>query len=224
MSRSPRTTTATAAATAAAAGWSRRSRAAAVLLSAATTLTLLGAADSSAQVRGTAKDFGRVSVRSGIPTDAKRFTVSSPDLVNGTFPQASWANAFGCDGGNQPLRLEWRGAPAGTRSFAVTMFDPDAPTGSGFWHWVVWDVPAGATGLGRTLPAGAVAGTDDAGVQGYLGPCPPVGDRAHHYRITVYALDTPSLAQPAATPAAVTAFGMSGHVIGYAQTTALAAR
>ncbi|MFF2818985.1 YbhB/YbcL family Raf kinase inhibitor-like protein [Kitasatospora cineracea] len=203
---------------------SRRYRTAAVALSAAAVLTLLGAADSSAQVGQKEAEFGRVSVRSGVPVGAARFTVASPDIVNGRFPQDHWANSFGCDGGNQPLRLAWSGAPAGTRSFAVTMFDPDAPTGSGFWHWLVWDVPATATGLGATPPAGAVTGADDAGVQGYLGPCPPVGDRPHRYRITVYALDTPSLALPAATPAAVTAFSMSGHVIGHAQTTALAAR
>ncbi|WP_241844703.1 YbhB/YbcL family Raf kinase inhibitor-like protein [Kitasatospora sp. CB01950] len=202
----------------------RLSRTAALLLSATATLTLLCAADSSAQVRETVRDFGRVSVRSGIPADAGRFTVTSPDLVNGTFPQANWANSFGCEGGNRPLRLEWRGAPAGTRSFAVTMFDQDAPTGSGFWHWVSWDLPATATALGDTLPPGAVSGTEDAGLAGYLGPCPPVGDRPHRYRITVYALDAPSLALPAGTPPAVTAFTMGGHVLAYGQTMAVAAR
>ncbi len=203
---------------------SRLPRTTALLLASATALTLLGAADSSAQVRSSVRDFGRTSVRSGIPVDAKRFTVTSPDLVNGSFPQANWANAFGCDGGNRPLRLEWRGAPAGTRSFAVTMFDPDAPTGSGFWHWLSWDLPATATALGDTPLPGAVSGTDDAGLRGYLGPCPPVGDRPHRYRITVYALDTASLALSAETPPAVTAFTMSGHVLAFAQTTAVAAR
>ncbi|MFI9787866.1 YbhB/YbcL family Raf kinase inhibitor-like protein [Kitasatospora sp. NPDC051984] len=202
----------------------RLPRTTALLLSSAAALALLGAADSSAQVRGSVRDFGRVSVRSGIPADAGRFTVTSPDLVNGKFPQANWANSFGCDGGNRPPRLEWRGAPAGTRSFAVTMFDLDAPTGSGFWHWLSWDLPATATALGETLPPGAVSGTEDAGQPGYLGPCPPAGDRPHRYRITVYALDTPSLALPAATPPAVTAFTLGGHVLASGQTTAVAAR
>ncbi|MFD5563674.1 YbhB/YbcL family Raf kinase inhibitor-like protein [Kitasatospora griseola] len=202
----------------------RLSRTTALLLSSAAVLTLLGAADSSAQVHGDFRDFGRVSVRSGIPVDAARFTVTSPDLVNGSFPQANWANSFGCDGGNRPLRLEWRGAPAGTRSFAVTMFDQDAPTGSGFWHWLSWDLPATATALGDALPPGAVSGTEDAGLPGYLGPCPPVGDRPHRYRITVYALDTPSLALPAATSPAVAAFTLGGHVLAYGQTTGVAAR
>ncbi|PJN26331.1 hypothetical protein CG736_11385 [Kitasatospora sp. CB02891] len=145
-------------------------------------------------------------------------------MVNGSFPQANWANSFGCDGGNRPLRLAWHGAPAGTRSFAVTMFDQDAPTGSGFWHWLSWDLPATATALGDALPPGAVSGTEDAGLPGYLGPCPPVGDRPHRYRITVYALDTPSLALPAATPPTVVAFTLGGHVLAYGQTTGVAAR
>jgi Raf kinase inhibitor-like YbhB/YbcL family protein len=104
------------------------------------------------------------------------------------------------------------------------MYDPDAPTGSGFWHWLEWDLPAGTTSLGSTDPAGAVTGTDDAGVTGYLGPCPPAGDVPHHYELTVYALDVPSLALPAATPPAVTAFTMGAHVIGYGRLTATARR
>ncbi|MGX4733116.1 YbhB/YbcL family Raf kinase inhibitor-like protein [Kitasatospora griseola] len=202
----------------------RLSRTIALLLSSAAALTLLGAAGSSAQVRGEFRDFGRVSVRSGIPVDAGRFTVTSPDLVNGSFPQDNWANSFGCDGGNRPLRLEWRGAPAGTRSFAVTMFDQDAPTGSGFWHWLSRDLPATATALGDALSPGAVSGTEDSGLPGYLGPCPPVGDRPHRYRITVYALDPPSLALPAATPPTVAAFTLGGHVLACGQTTGVAAR
>ncbi|MFJ1751945.1 YbhB/YbcL family Raf kinase inhibitor-like protein [Kitasatospora sp. NPDC088134] len=197
-----------------------------MLLSAATAvpLVLFGAADSNAQVGRKAVEFGYSTVRSGIPAGLPRFAVSSPDLVNGGFPKANWADSFGCDGGNRPLRLEWHGAPAATRSYAVTMFDVDAPTGSGFWHWLNWDLPATADRLDGELPPGAVAGADDAGVQGYLGPCPPVGDRPHRYRITVYALDIPSLALPAATPPAVTAFGMGGHIVGWAQVTAVAAR
>ena len=104
------------------------------------------------------------------------------------------------------------------------MFDPDAPTGSGFWHWLVWDIPATSTELTSTLPSGAVAGTDSAGVTGYLGPCPPVGDITHHYKITVYALDVAGLDLPSSTPAQVTTFTMSGHIIGYAQMTVNAKR
>lgn len=170
--------------------------------------------------------YGRTQVRAGVPENAARFLLTSPDVHNGgSFPAAAWADAFGCTGGNQPIRLSWHGAPAGTRSYAVTMFDPDAPTGSGFWHWVSWDIPPADTSLGTTaLPTGTVTGTNDAGTQGYLGPCPPAGDITHRYQITVYALDVPSLGLPPNTPAAVTAFTMSGHVLGYARITAAARR
>jgi len=98
------------------------------------------------------------------------------------------------------------------------MFDPDAPTGSGFWHWLTWDVPAGATSLDATaLPAGAVAGTNDAGLTGYLGPCPPPGDRTHRYEITVYALDVPSLSLPPSVRAAVVGFTMRTHILAFAR-------
>ncbi|WP_442906996.1 YbhB/YbcL family Raf kinase inhibitor-like protein [Kitasatospora sp. NBC_01250] len=104
------------------------------------------------------------------------------------------------------------------------MLDPDAPTGAGFWHWVTRDNPAAATGLGSTPPPGTVSGTNSAGATGYLGPCPGSGDITHHYRISVYALDTPTLGLPATTPAGVTTFTMSGHILGYARITADARR
>ncbi|HKW72234.1 MAG TPA: YbhB/YbcL family Raf kinase inhibitor-like protein [Candidatus Dormibacteraeota bacterium] len=158
--------------------------------------------------------FGFVKVRSGIPAGVAHFTVTSPDLQNEhRFSMSEIANVFGCTGGNQAPRLHWSGAPAGTKSFAVTMFDPDAPTGSGFWHWLTWDIPAGATSLNATaLPAGAVAGTNDAGLTGYLGPCPPPGDRVHRYQLTVYALDTSSLSLPGGVRAAVVGFSMRTHI------------
>ncbi|WP_371502359.1 YbhB/YbcL family Raf kinase inhibitor-like protein [Kitasatospora sp. NBC_00374] len=169
--------------------------------------------------------FGYRPVRTGVPGTTAHFTVTSPDLADGdAFPADAWAAAFGCSGANRQIGLEWSGAPKGTRSFAVTMFDPDAPTGAGFWHWLTWDLPADSTGLGTTLPAGAVAGTSDSGRTGYFGPCPPVGDVLHHYEINVYALDVPSLRLPADTPPTVTAFTMAGHIIGHARLTATARR
>jgi len=104
------------------------------------------------------------------------------------------------------------------------MFDPDAPTGSGFWHWLVWDIPAGSTRLTGTMPDGAVAGTDSAGITGYLGPCPLAGDVTHHYEITVYALNVASLGLASSTPATLTTFSMSSHIIGYAEMTVDAQR
>jgi len=95
------------------------------------------AAPLAAATRDGTDQFGFTVVRSGIPEDAPRFHLSSPDLrQNGRFPQSEIANVLGCNGGNQAPRLRWSGAPTSTRSFAVTMFDPDAPTGSGFWHWL----------------------------------------------------------------------------------------
>jgi Raf kinase inhibitor-like YbhB/YbcL family protein len=179
------------------------------------------AAIASAQDRHGA--FGYHRVRQGIPDRAVRFRLSSPDLGN-SFPASAFANAFGCTGTNAQPRLTWSGAPSATRSFAVTMYDPDAPTGSGFWHWLEWDVPATTTSLGATVPVGAVAGTNDAGMTSYLGPCPPVGDVTHHYEITVYALDVTSLGLPAATPAAVTTFTMGGHILGFGRITVTASR
>ncbi|MGK4585366.1 YbhB/YbcL family Raf kinase inhibitor-like protein [Kitasatospora sp. HPMI-4] len=203
-------------------------RTAAALGAAATTMVL---AATTAAAHGSHPDsrhhagYGYTSVRKGIPDSAARFTVTSPQLRDGgTFPAGAWADAFGCSGSNRRLELSWHGAPTGTRSYAVTMFDRDAPTGAGFWHWLTWDIPATDTTLGGALPVGAVAGTNDAGLTGYVGPCPPAGDIAHHYQITVYALDVPSLELPATTPATVTAFTMSSHVIGYARLTATAQR
>jgi Raf kinase inhibitor-like YbhB/YbcL family protein len=110
------------------------------------------------------------------------------------------------------------------QSYAITTFDRDAPTGSGLWHQITWDVPAGARSFDGTLPAGAVSGTNATGATGYLGPCPPAGDIAHHYVISVLALDVPTLGLAADTPAALAAFTLGGHIIGAAQITATAQR
>ena len=173
-----------------------------------------------AAARGGADQFGFTVVRSGVPEGTHHFDLTSPDLQNNRpFPQSEVANTLGCSGGNQAPRLRWSGAPAGTRSFAVTMFDPDAPTGSGFWHWLTWDIPAGATSFDGALPAGAVSGTNDAGLTGFLGPCPPPGDRTHRYQLTVFALDVPSLGLPATTRGTVLAFSMRLHIIGLGRLT-----
>jgi Raf kinase inhibitor-like YbhB/YbcL family protein len=121
---------------------------------------------------------------------------------------------FGCDGGNQSPHLAWLGAPAGTKSFAVTCYDPDAPTGSGFWHWVVINIPPDVTELALDagnpkapkLPARALQTRTDFGVPGYGGPCPPAGDHPHRYLFTVFAVGLDSLQATADTSAAVIGF------------------
>jgi Raf kinase inhibitor-like YbhB/YbcL family protein len=136
------------------------------------------------------------------PAAAQEFTVSSPDLASGSFDAQFILNGFGCTGGNVSPAIEWANLPEGTKSLSLQVHDPDAPTGAGFWHWAVYNIPPTATGLARgagnaadALPAPAFGGnTDfmDTGVIGangnYGGPCPPEGDPPHHYVFTLYAL------------------------------------
>ncbi len=121
---------------------------------------------------------------------------------------------FGCGGGNQSPHLKWEGAPAGTKSYAVLCFDPDAPTGSGFWHWVVVNIPASVIELpldagnpaSGKLPAGALQVRTDFGKPGYGGPCPPEGDHPHRYLFSVHAVGMEKLPVGADTAAAVVGF------------------
>ncbi len=135
------------------------------------------------------------------------FTLSSPDLASGTFNNKFILNGFGCTGGNVSPELRWQNAPAGTKSYALQVLDLDAPTGSGLWHWAVYNIPANATSLAQgagnaaaSLPAPAFGGTNDfqdtgaTGVNGnYGGPCPPAGDKAHRYQFTLFAVGVPDL-------------------------------
>lgn len=154
---------------------------------------------------------------------AAGFSLASPDIAaHSTIGATHVFNSWGCTGGNVSPRLEWSGAPEGTQSFALTVYDPDAPTGSGFWHWVVVNIPATATGLergagtrdGQSLPAGSVQVPTDFGVPGYGGPCPPVGDTPHRYLFTLHALRTPKLELPEHATAAVAGFMIHFNVIG----------
>jgi Raf kinase inhibitor-like YbhB/YbcL family protein len=124
---------------------------------------------------------------------AKGFTVTSDILKSGgTMAMEQVYNSFGCTGGNISPDLKWTGAPEGTQAFAVTMFDPDAPTGSGWWHWLAFNIPADATGLAKGasesgMPSGTVQSRTDFGKPGYGGPCPPPG-KPHRYVFRVVAL------------------------------------
>jgi Raf kinase inhibitor-like YbhB/YbcL family protein len=168
------------------------------------------------------------SAATGAAQSAGRFTLTSPDLKpGGTIAARHVANTFGCSGQNVSPALQWSGAPAGTKSFAVTAYDPDAPTGSGFWHWVVYNIPASTTSLaagagskGGSLPAGATQGNTDVSQPGYLGPCPPAGDKAHRYIFTVYALKTAKIEVPANATGALVGFNIHGNQLGKATLTA----
>lgn len=141
---------------------------------------------------------------------ATEFKVTSPDFADGTVKQPQFAAAMGCTGGNLSPAIAWSNAPEGTKSFVVTLYDKDAPTGSGFWHWVVVDIPATATSLdagaggdGAKLPDGARMTNTDMSVPGFVGACPPPGER-HEYKITVKALKVAKLELPSnASPALV---------------------
>lgn len=131
---------------------------------------------------------------------------------------------FGCRGANRSPALVWHGAPEGTKSFAVTLYDPDAPTGSGWWHWLVYDIPATVTGLpagagtvdGKGLPPGARQGRTDFGSTGFGGACPPVGDRPHRYIFTLYALKTDKLEVPPDATAAFIGFALNANKLAQA--------
>src|SRR3977135_4224829 len=145
------------------------------------------------------------------------FTVTSSSFKDGDYLQKEFILSadfgFGCAGGNHSPHLRWSGAPAGTKSFAVTCYDPDAPTGSGFWHWVVVNIPASISELALDagnpksgkLPAEALQTRTDFGAAGYGGPCPPEGAHPHRYFFTVHAGET-ELGVPADTSAAVIGF------------------
>ncbi|GAA3735220.1 MULTISPECIES: YbhB/YbcL family Raf kinase inhibitor-like protein [Flavobacterium] len=143
----------------------------------------------------------------------KTFTLTSKDL-GGEITKVQEFNGFGCSGENQSPQLSWKNAPEGTKSFAVTMYDPDAPTGSGFWHWVVVDIPANVNelvtnaGTKNLVPKGAIQSVTDYGIKGFGGPCPPVGHGYHQYIITVYALKTDKLGTDENTNPAVVGFNL----------------
>ncbi len=160
------------------------------------------------------------------------FRLESPGLTPGAkIPNAQVFDGFGCSGGNMSPALRWSGAPAGTKSFAVTMYDPDAPTGSGWWHWVVFNIPAAVNELPEKagnangkLPGGAVQGRTDFGAAGYGGPCPPAGDKPHRYIFTVFALKTEKLDVAGDASPAMIGFMINANVLAKASFTALYGR
>jgi len=178
--------------------------------------TLLAAAASAARETGT----------------MAKFTLTSIDFTEGgTLANAQVFNEFGCRGGNLSPALAWSGAPADTQSFALLVHDPDAPTGSGWWHWVVYNIPAGTSSLPAgagdpkkgLMPKGAVQGRTDYGSVGYGGPCPPPG-KPHHYNFTLYALKVPKLEVPEGASPALIGFNVRAQALGEAHLTGMYGR
>jgi Raf kinase inhibitor-like YbhB/YbcL family protein len=167
-----------------------------------------------------------VPIRNPLPYDSlpevPSFTVTSTDVVDGgTMPTPQVSGVMGAGGEDRSPQLSWSGAPEGTQSYVVTIYDPDAPTGSGFWHWLVADLPATTTSLpsgagavgGGELPSGALALRNDAGMAGYVGAAPPAGHGPHRYVIAVHALDVPKLGVDASASPAFVGFSMFGHTL-----------
>jgi len=155
--------------------------------------------------------------------------LESPDIKpNAMIDKRFEFNGFGCAGENKSPALRWSGAPKDTKSFAVSVYDPDAPTGSGWWHWYVVNIPATTTELpadagaagGANLPKGAVMARNDFGTAAWGGVCPPPGDKPHRYIFTVYALKTDKLDLPADASAALAGFMVNANKIASASFTA----
>ena len=169
-----------------------------------------------------------------MPAMAQTFEASSADIVAGkTIGNKFVFNGFGCKGSNVSPAIAWKNAPAGTKSFAVLLHDPDAPTGgAGFWHWVVINIPAATTQLaqgagaadGKALPTGARQIDNDFDTAAWGGPCPPVGDKPHRYNFTVHALKVEKLDLPATATASRAATMVNANSLGKASFTGLYGR
>ncbi|MBI3775543.1 MAG: YbhB/YbcL family Raf kinase inhibitor-like protein [Gammaproteobacteria bacterium] len=164
-----------------------------------------------------------------LTVNAQSFEASSADIQpNASIAQKFAFNGFGCTGENLSPEISWKNPPAAAKSFALMVHDPDAPTGgAGFWHWVVVNIPTTSSGLvqgagtanGRALPAGARQINTDFGVPGWGGPCPPAGDKPHHYNFTIYALSVDKLELSPNTSAALTGFMVNMNAISKASFT-----
>ena len=158
--------------------------------------------------------------------DVPTFLLSSPDFAPGKpLPTSARSGIAGAGGDDRSPALNWEGAPAGTKSYAVTLYDPDAPTGSGWWHWAVYNIPASVTSLSPDagnpdaglLPPGAITLPNEIRLERYLGAAPPAGNGEHRYFFTVSALDVASLEIDAGSTPAILGFTLFEHVIARAQ-------
>jgi hypothetical protein len=167
------------------------------------------------------------------PALAAEFRVTSPTVKEqGKIGEEHVYNGFGCKGGNISPELRWENAPKDTKSFAVTVYDPDAPTGSGWWHWVIFNISPDIKSLlrdagkpdGPAAPKGSVQSMTDFGQPGYGGPCPPPGDKPHRYIFAVYALKIDQLPLNKDSSGAMAGFYLNQNKLAKASLTALYGR
>ena len=160
---------------------------------------------------------------------ADDFTLTSPTIKPGaSLSEEQVFNGFGCSGKNQSPPLQWTAGPEGTKSYAITVYDPDAPTGSGWWHWIVYNIPANVRELpagagdatGKLLPEGVKQGRTDYGIHAFGGACPPKGDKPHRYIFTIYALKIKNIDVPYDSSAALIGFMINANSLGKASFTA----
>jgi Raf kinase inhibitor-like YbhB/YbcL family protein len=173
-----------------------------------------------------------VSVPATAANNVTTFRLWSPEVTAGATLKAKQVfNGFGCSGENVSPELRWEGAPANTKAFALTMYDPDAPTGSGWWHWIVYNLPPETTKLesgagdvaAPKLPQGAAHGRNDYGALGFGGACPPKGDKAHRYVFTLFALKD-KISVPPDASAALIGFQLYDKSLARAKLTAVYGR
>jgi Raf kinase inhibitor-like YbhB/YbcL family protein len=164
---------------------------------------------------------------------AAQFSLESPAFKKGAMLGMEQVfSGFGCTGKNISPALKWKNAPKDTKSFALTCYDPDAPTGSGWWHWVVYNIPAGTDSLAANAgnpdlnlaPAGSIQNTTDFGAKGYGGPCPPAHDKPHRYIFTLHALKVDKLDIPQGATAALVGFYIYQNTIAKTTLTGLYGR
>lgn len=164
---------------------------------------------------------------------AADFSLTSPTIKHqGTISNDHVFNGFGCNGGNVSPELLWERAPKEAKSFAVTVYDPDAPTGSGWWHWIIFNIPPSVTSLhagagkpdDESAPKGSIQSMTDFGQLGFGGPCPPQGDKPHRYIFTVYALKVDQLPLKKDASGAMVGFYLNQNAIGKASFTGMYGR
>lgn len=182
-------------------------------------------------LRSTCFALGALLIQSGVQvTHADGFQLSSTDIKAGeTLSSKHVFSGFGCKGDNASPQLSWKNPPKGTKSFAVTAYDPDAPTGSGWWHWQVVNIPSSVSSLpthagnanNKTLPKGSQQMKNDYSQNSFGGACPPKGHGAHRYQFTVYALSVETLELPKQPSAALVGYMIKANALGSASLEAL---